>query len=98
MKRRRDLEPSSVECMWIEIRYSMSPSLLVGFIYINSASTDWYDTFTHMMDSVNSNSRNILLLGNFNFNLLEPQPEWESTAAQIGLNQLVSTATRSYLH
>ena len=95
MKRREDLEPSTVECIWLEIKYSMSPSFLVGFIYRNpAAKSNWFDDFTQMMVTINNKSRKILLLGDLNFNLLKSHSEWESTTAIFGLTQLVPTATR----
>lgn len=93
-KRRTDLESPMVECIWVEIKYSMSPPLLLGYAYRNPASTyNWFDDFVHMMDIVNSSNRNILLLGDFNFDLFKPQPAWQSTATLFGLKQLVNKAT-----
>ena len=95
INRRLDLETPAIECIWLEIKYAMSPSFLIGFIYRNPASTfDWLDDFVHMMDSVNSKNRSILLLGDFNFDLFKPQTAWTSTTALFGLHQLVSKATR----
>ena len=95
INRRLDLESITVECIWLEIKYSSSPPFLVGFLYRNPASTyDWLDNFVHMMDSVNNRNRNILLLGDFNFDLLKSQAAWSSTTALFGLDQLVPKATR----
>jgi hypothetical protein len=95
VKRRPDLESSVIECMWVEIKYSMLPPLLIGYVYRNPASTyNWFDDFVFMMDTVNSKNRNILLLGDFNFDLFKPQPVWQSTTTLFGLKQLITKATR----
>ena len=45
-RRRTDLESEGVECAWVEINDLKSPSLLVGYIYRNTASpTTWFDDF-----------------------------------------------------
>ena len=94
-RRRTDLEPSSIECIWIEIKCSMSSPLLLGYLYRHPDSKDeWLDDFTQMMDVVQLSNRNVLLQGDFNFNLLEPQPTWQSTFALFGLSQLVNKPTR----
>ena len=95
IRRRTDLEPSNVECIWIEIKCSMSSPLLLGYLYRHPDSTDqWVDNFVQMMDKVQLNNRNVLLQGDFNFNLLEPKPSWQSTFALFGLTQLVNKPTR----
>ena len=93
--RRADLESNRVECLWVDIRPSMSHALTVGFIYRNPASTySWFDDFVHMMDLVNAKSSNVLLLGDFNLDLLKSHPAWESTYSLFGLSQLIKCPTR----
>jgi hypothetical protein len=93
--RRSDLESSQVECIWFEVKYSMSPPLLLGYVYRNPASTQlWLDDFVHMMDKVNASNNSILLLGDFNFDMFKPQRTWVSTTSLFGLHQLVQCATR----
>ena len=95
IKRRADLEPSNIECMWIEIKCSMSSPLLLGYLYRHPDSTDeWKNNFIQMMDSIQFTNRNILLQGDFNVNLLEPHPSWQSTFALFGLKQIVTKPTR----
>ena len=93
--RRTDLESSHVESLWVEIKVSKSPPLLVGYVYRNpNATYAWYDEFVTMMDKVADSKNNILLLGDFNIDLFKPHSAWESTVSLLGLNQLVTTPTR----
>lgn len=94
-KRRPDLESERVECMWVEIKHSASPTILVGFVYRNPAATyPWFDDFVQMMDKVSETNCNIMLLGDFNIDLLQRQPAWSATTSLFGLHQLIECATR----
>ena len=93
--RRTDLESESVESLWVEVRTGKSASLLVGCIYRNPEATfEWYDDFVTMMDKASISASEILLLGDFNINLFVSQPSWESTFTMLGLEQLITSATR----
>lgn len=94
--RRPDLEPNNVECMWIELkRHPRSPSVLIGFVYRNPAENfAWHDEFVNMMDSVTRHNNKVLILGDFNYDLMKPQPAWESTVSLFGLSQLIQSPTR----
>ena len=95
IRRRIDLEPSNIECMWIEIKCSMSSPLLLGYLYRHPDSTDeWQENFVHMMDAIQLTNKNILIQGDFNVNLLEPHPSWQSTLELFGLKQIVTKPTR----
>ena len=95
VKRRTDLESTEVECIWLEIKCSMSSPLLLAYMYRHPRSTDeWLDDFVQMMVNVPLNNRNMVLLGDFNFNMLIPQPAWQSTFTLFGLQQLVDKPTR----
>ena len=94
-KRRADLESEKVECMWVEIKHSSSSATQVGYVYRNPAVTyAWFDDFVKMKDTVNEGNSNIVLLGDFNSDLLKSQPAWESTTSLSGLHQLINCATR----
>ena len=95
VKRRSDLESKEIECIWLEIKYSMSSPLLLGFMYRHPDSKeDWLDDFVQMMVSVPLNGRNLVLLGDINLNMLQPQVVWQSTFTMFGLQQLVDKPTR----
>ena len=96
--RRSDLESEEVECMWLQFKRSEKDSLLlICFLYRNPASLySWYDDFVQMMDVVTGqhNKANIILMGDFNLDMLKPQVSWESTFSLFGLKQLVTKPTR----
>ena len=57
--------------MWFEIKQSSSSAALVGYVHRNLAVTyAWFDDFVKMMYKVNEGSSNIVLLGDFNIDLL----------------------------
>ena len=65
--------------------------LLVEYVYRNPAVTyEWYDEFVTMLDKVSESKNNVLLLGDFNIDLLKPHLAWESTFSILGLNQLIT--------
>lgn len=99
VKRRLDLETPSVECIWLEIRPCSQKPLLAGFLYRNPRNKidydhKWCDDFMQMMIKVNSCRLNLILLGDFNVDLLKDQTEWISTTNTLGLNQLIKSPTR----
>ena len=76
-KRLEEFESYNVESVWLEIFLRGTKSFLVGFIYQNPAeNTDWRDRFSCLMDNVSPLSKDIILLGDFYINLLEPQKPW----------------------
>jgi Reverse transcriptase (RNA-dependent DNA polymerase) len=97
-QRRYDLESDEVESLWIELkRQPQEPPTLIAIIYRNPVSSlEWYDSFVQMMDAVTEKhpKSNILMLGDFNIDLLKPHTAWESTCTLFGLKQLVSSPTR----
>ena len=96
--RRKDLESENMETIWIEFRKCPKDTpLLISFMYRNGASDfTWYDDFFSMMiNAYNKHpNANILLLGDFNLDLLKPHIPWHSTFSQFGLKQLVDKPTR----
>ena len=94
-RRRQDLESDSVECLWLEVRAGKSAPLLIGFLYRNSDVTDeWYDDFVAMVDGAYRSSSDVILLGDFNIDMLEPHRDWDSTFTAVGLKQMVTSPTR----
>ena len=94
-KRPADLETEGVECMWVEVKLSASSAILVGYVSRNPAVTyAWCGNFVEMMDKVNERSSKIILLGDFNIDVLKSHPAWESTTSLFGLQQLMRCATR----
>jgi hypothetical protein len=95
VKRRTDLELDEIECMWLELKQSKAKASLIGFVYRNPAShASWTETFINMMDKVGEKDPNILLLGDFNIDLLVSQNAWECMTSLFGLHQVVKDPTR----
>ena len=96
IRRRYDLESKkNVECLWIELKHKKTTPLLICVLYRNPKSTfNWYDDFYGMFDSVKMEHKNILLLGDFNIDMLKPHQSWDSTITLLGLHQLVTAPTR----
>ena len=93
--RRQDLENDHVECIWFEVKPNMMPlRFLCVFIYRHhSASYEWFDDFVNMIYNMHTviPPGDILLLGDFNIDLLNPHPSWDSTITLLGLTQLVKS-------
>ena len=61
-----------------------------------SASCEWFDNFVQMIDSIHTVKAHgdILVLGDFNIDLLKPHSFWDSTVILLGLTQLVKSPVR----
>ena len=94
-KRLHHLEQHAVESVWIELNLKRASPLLLGFVYRNPAErVDWSDNFISLMDAVCLESKEIILLGDFNMDLLQPYESWLQTLENYRLYQLISTPTR----
>ena len=69
-KRLTRYEEYGVECPRFEVKLKKSSPVLVDFIYRSSSeSADWVDKFVCMMDLVRLESKEIILMGDFNSDL-----------------------------
>lgn len=94
-KRLTHLETHSVESLWIEIKLKKSSPLLIGFCYRNPAErASWSDNFISMMDAVLLESKETVILGDFNIDLLKPHKPWSDKIDLLYLSQLIQTPTR----
>ena len=97
-RRRSDLEHEHIECIWLEYKPSqLSSSVFVCFLYRNPASLiDWYEYFTEMLDKLYQSRPNadLLLLGDFNIDLLKTQSRWKAITSSLGLTQVIKDPTR----
>jgi hypothetical protein len=94
-KRVPHLENLDIESIWLEISIKKTAPILVGFIYRNPEErVDWIDKFTTMMDSVILESKEYLLLGDFNIDLLKPNKGWQTKYELCNLEQLITIPTR----
>ena len=81
--------------MWIELNSKRASPLLLGFVYRNPTKrVDWTDNFIFLMDAVWLESKEIILLGDFNTDLLKPNKSRLQTLEKFHLYQLISTLTR----
>ena len=81
-----------VEAIWIEITCSIikSTPILDGFCYRYPASrVGWLDVFT-MVDRFSFESKEIILLGDFNINLKKAHPQCKNSFDSYNLHQLVN--------
>jgi hypothetical protein len=70
-KRCLDLELVELEVIWLQISRHGSKPFLVCFIYRPPANTDYFQHFKRMLNKALSKGLEILLLGDFNENLLQ---------------------------
>jgi hypothetical protein len=76
---------------------ALAPSVYVCILYRNPAAcSEWYEWFAEMIDSVYKSKpqTDILILGDFNIDLLKLQTRWESLICSLGLTQLINAPTR----
>ena len=79
-KRLHHLEQHAVESVWTELNLKRASPLLLGFVYRNpSERADWTDNFISMMETVCLESKEIILLGDFKTDLLQPYESWLQT-------------------
>jgi len=91
-----NFESDLVKRIWLELKPSTyAPNIY--FLYRNpSASYEWIDNFVQMIDNVHTvkPSAYILVLGDFNIDLLKSHSSWDSTITLLGLTQPVKSPTR----
>ena len=95
VKRLHDLEKYNVESVWLEIKLKRTKPIKVGFVYKNpKEKTAWVDIFSSMMDAATLDASEILLLGDFNTNLLDRNDTWLKRTTLYGLTQIIDKPTR----
>ena len=93
-KRLDDLEVYGVEALWFQINLKHSKPITVGFIYRNPDETvDWYDKFCEMMDAASLRDQELIILGDFNLDMLKPQSKWTLTFKQYKIEQVIDRPT-----
>ena len=93
-KRRIDLEHPYIESIWIEIQLTSFNILICNIYRHPKSSNSWYSSFTEMLDSAWLENKNIILMGDFNIDLLEPQDSWNDIFNSFNLTQIISLPTR----
>lgn len=95
--RRLEALENYVESVWIEVQLKRSKPIVLGFIYRNPAErVDWTDKFTSMMDDllISQVSDEIILMGDFNIDLMKFTNAWTNIYESFNLTQLIDKPTR----
>ena len=89
------LEQFGVESVWIEVKVKKSKPVLFGFMYRHpSERICWIDKFNDMMDAATLSDREVIILGDFNMDLMQPNNRWLLNCQNFNLNQLIDIPTR----
>lgn len=98
-KQINNFDKYGIECIWLQIHLKGTKPMLIGFLYRNpDERIEWFDRFELMMDDVLNHSTDIMLLGDFNIDLLKPHKKWKSLFESYNLSQLINTPTRKTLY
>ena len=96
--RRVDLEINNVEILWLEVRNNKQKPFLLCYVYRPpSATSDWTDQVEQSLEKANSENKEILFLGDLNFNMLNktgPVKAWLQKTENLNMSQLVCSPTR----
>ncbi|VDI48434.1 Hypothetical predicted protein [Mytilus galloprovincialis] len=100
-QRRIDLEISSIESLWIEIKFPNTNSILIGIFYRPPSSfQSWIDSAEKEIDKASAENKEIILLGDFNINFshinhtVVGNQKWKDCINLYGLQQIVHKPTR----
>ena len=96
--RRKDLEITDVESIWIEVKIKNSKSFLVCSVYRPPTShIEWCESFSKEIEKALSLNDEIYILGDINFDFKDGQysnATWKNTVESHDLQQVIQSATR----
>ena len=96
--RRLDLEHEDIECIWVEIMFVRASSILLCIAYRPPKSfSGWLTLFEQKMAQATSETKDVIILGDFNINLLDENikgKRWIEAFNVCGMIQLISVPTR----
>ena len=96
-KRRLDLEPNRLECLWIEIKLSNSRKVLYGVFYRPPNSNAMYTSLIEdsIALAVDTNITDIIIMGDFNLNTMDQSHfrKTDSICKQFNLTQCIEEPT-----
>jgi len=96
--RRKDLESDNMETLWIEIKLKNQKSFLLCYVYRPpSSNADWNTIFEVSLEKTFLESKEIILLGDLNYNYIKETTvnnTWNSIISAHNLTQLVNIPTR----
>ena len=91
---RYDLEINHIEMLWLEVRHNKQKPFLICYCYRPpSATSEWTEKSEQSIDIATSEDKEIILLGDFNFNMLSVKA-WLRKTEYLNLIQLVQNPTR----
>ena len=100
-KRRKDLEPRNIECIWLEVA-NCNRRLLFGLFYRQPSSDAEYLTYIEnsIALAIDTNISDIIVTGDFNFDLLNERTsrKIESICTQYTLFQVINQPTNFTEH
>jgi len=94
---RTNFESSNIENLWLEIFPKNSKSFLIGFIYRNpNSNVSWNDDFDLHIEGVLDEQKEVILLGDFNKDLLNGNinTKWTEYMTSLGFSQHINEPTR----
>ena len=98
--RMKQIESRDVESIWIETEKNNGEKLLIGMFYRPPGETkDWYDSFGKQLEKASNQSKNILVMGDFNVDIgpighAGPNHPLMKLTKEYGLEQQVFKVTR----
>ena len=96
--RRKDLETEGLETIWIEIKLNKQQPLLLGYVYRPPSSiVNWLNSFEYELERVFLENKEVLILGDFNFDLLSDKSTtkaWLDTMQSYNFTQFIKCPTR----
>ena len=93
-----DMETNDIESIWVEFKNNKQKSFFTCYSYRPpSSSVDWINKFENNIERAISDNREIILLGDFNFNLLQEHSatkSWKRLLNALNFQQLINKPTR----
>ncbi len=95
-KIRPDLSINSLETLWIELELPKSKPFILGVVYRPPNSLQsWIDLFEEEFESAHSENKEIILMGDFNIDLIKNEnKKWSNFIDNVNLTQMVHSPTR----
>ena len=94
-KRLSQFEQFGVECIWLEIKLKQHAPIMIGYFYRHpDERVEWRDKFTVLMDAVSLIGKEIIILGDFNQNLIKNNRLWTERFEPYNLTQIIDCPTR----
>ena len=100
-RRRNDLEEDGVETLWVEVRMNQRTLLLGNMYRPPNATSSVLDSLELMLERAVSERKEVILMGDFNLNLLAHSTETDrllQITEDNNLKQLISVPTRITNH